>query len=74
MLALAAAAAALSAMPPDGRPHRGPGVQAQAFVRIISGAVVHLREGAQSDDVPRVQQALVHVEGTAQPAKLIEFE
>ena len=72
---LFAAAAVLSASPQNApAEHVGASAQAQAFVRIISGAVLRLGEGPQSGDAPMAQVTVVHTDGAARPAKLIEFE
>jgi len=72
---LLATAAALAASPPSGT--SAPvaiSSTAQATVRIISGAVVRLGEGPRMGEAPLAQTTHVHLDGTAQPAKLIEFE
>ena len=48
-------------------------VQARASVRIVSGARISL-SGDPNSDTPPPTQSVVHTEGTAQPARLIEFE
>ena len=47
---------------------------AQATVRIVSGAVLRLGEGPMVGEAPLAQATRVHLDGAAQPAKLIEFE
>jgi len=75
MLLLAAAAAVLAA-PLQNAAVARPAVSAQATatVRIISGAVLRLGKGPQNGHGPFAQDTIAHVEGMAQPAKLIEFE
>jgi hypothetical protein len=69
------AAAALAAPPSTGTGAPiAASVSAQATVRIISGAVLRLGEGPRVGDGPLAQHTRVHLDGTAQPAKLIEFE
>ena len=48
-------------------------VQAQATVRIIAGARINL-DGQPSADAPPPSDGIVHTEGAAQPARLIEFQ
>lgn len=48
-------------------------VQAQATVRIISGARIRL-DGDASRDAPPASDGVIHPEGAAQPARLIEFQ
>jgi hypothetical protein len=48
-------------------------IQAQATVRIISGARIRL-DGLPSPDAPPANDSVVHTEGAAQPARLIEFQ
>ena len=48
-------------------------VQAQATVRIISGTRIRL-DGQPSLDAPPPSDGVVHTEGAAQPARLIEFQ
>jgi hypothetical protein len=69
------AAAALTAAPPQ-TPTSSPVravVQAQATVRIISGTRIRL-DGQPSPDAPPPSDGVVHTEGAAQPARLIEFQ
>jgi hypothetical protein len=48
-------------------------VQADATVRIISGARIRL-DGQPTIDVPPPTDAVVHIEGGPQAARLIEFQ
>ena len=48
-------------------------VQAQATVRIMSGARIRL-DGRPSADAPPPNDGVVHTEGAAQPARLVEFQ
>jgi len=48
-------------------------VQAQATVRIISGTRIRL-DGRPSTDAPPPNDGVVHTEGAAQPARLVEFQ
>jgi hypothetical protein len=48
-------------------------VQATATVRIISGSRIRL-DGQPSADAPAPSDGLVHTEGAAQPARLVEFQ
>jgi hypothetical protein len=48
-------------------------VQAQATVRIISAARIHL-DGQPSPDAPRPTDSVVHTESSPLPARLIEFQ
>jgi len=70
------AAAAILSTPPQNAPvvHASVSSQATATVRIISGTVLRLGEGPQSGFGPLAQETVAHVDGSALPAKLIEFE
>ena len=48
-------------------------VQAQATVRIVSGVRLRLGE-AENGDAPAPRDTVIHTDGTARHAKLIEFE
>ncbi|HUP66700.1 MAG TPA: hypothetical protein VM145_00610 [Sphingomicrobium sp.] len=48
-------------------------VQAQATVRIISGAHIRL-DGQPSPEAPPATDSVVHTEGLLQPARLVEFQ
>ena len=48
-------------------------VQAQATVRIIAGTRI-LLDGRPSADAPAPSDSVVHTLGSAQPARLIEFQ
>ena len=48
-------------------------VQASATVRIISGTRINL-DGRPSSDAPAPSDGVVHTEGSAQPARLVEFQ
>jgi len=66
------AAALASAAPPAPAP--APAVaQARATVRIISGVRLKL-DGSPNHDVPAAHEAIVHTDGRAHGARLIEFE
>ena len=69
------AALALTAQPPQSAtPQRVRAtVQAQATVRIISATRIRF-DGHPSANAPPASEGLVHSEGNAQPARLIEFE
>ena len=72
---LFATAAALASSPPIGASAPvAVSASAQATVRILSGAVLRLGEGPRIGDAPLAQATRVHLDGAAQPAKLIEFE
>lgn len=71
MLMLAAAMLAANA-PVETEP-RPAVAQARASVRIISGARVKL-DGSPNLDVPAAHQAVVHTDGKAHGARLVEFE
>ena len=73
---LLAATAALAAIPPTDASSTGvrATVQAQAIVRIITGAAVRLGQGALVGEAPSARQTIVHTEGGLRPAKLIEFQ
>jgi hypothetical protein len=71
---IAAAAIALAAPQEDRAQSGGASAQAFAIVRIVSGVRLRLGEGALSGDAPPVRDAVVHTEGTAHAARLIEFQ
>jgi hypothetical protein len=71
---IAAAAIASSALQIDRAQRVGATAQAIAVVRIVSGVRLRLGEGAISGDAPPVREAIVHTEGAAHAARLIEFE
>jgi hypothetical protein len=48
-------------------------IQAQATVRIISGARIRL-DGQPDPDAPLPSDSVVHTEGAPQPARLVEFQ
>ena len=73
MLLLAAAAIAAAAPPSAQQPSVRPMVQAQATVRIVSGVRLRLGE-VQNGDAPAPRDAVIHTDGAARRAKLIEFE
>jgi len=70
------AAAAILAASPQSAPvqHATVTAQATATIRIISGVVLRLGEGARSGYAPQAQDTVVHTDGAIHPAKLIEFE
>jgi len=71
MLLLAAAIIAANAPAPmEPRPAVA---QARASVRIISGARVKF-DGTPDRDVPAAHEAVVHTDGKAHGARLVEFE
>jgi hypothetical protein len=71
---LLAAAAMIAATPLPALPQQTSAVvQAQASVRIVSGARISL-DGQASSDAPPPTEGVVHTEGSAQPARLIEFQ
>jgi hypothetical protein len=73
MLWLAAAAmTAATPQPAAASPVRAV-VQAQATVRIISAARIRL-DGQPSTNAPPPNDGVVHTEGLAQTARLIEFQ
>lgn len=74
MLLLATAVALAASAPSNGSSPSSVSVSAQATVRIISGAVLRLGEGPRVGNAPLAQTTYVHLDGIAQPAKLIEFE
>ena len=71
MVLLAAAALAASA-PADSEP-RPAIAQARVSVRIILGARLKL-DGSPNHEVPAAHEAVVHTDGKAHGARLIEFE
>ena len=76
IMLLVAIAAAVVATPAQDGP-RSPAAAtavAQATVRIISGAVLHLDGRPQAADTPASRPATVREDGEAHPARLIEFE
>jgi hypothetical protein len=72
MLLLAAAAAFVSAAPATVGP-RPAVAEARVSVRIISGVRLKL-DGSANRDVPAAHEAVVHTDGKAHGARLIEFE
>ena len=68
----AAAMAAATPQPAASSPVRAV-VQARATVRIVSAALIRL-DGRPSSDAPPPSDGVVHTEGFAQPARLIEFQ
>ena len=75
MLILVAAAALASSPPQDASLTRvSATVQARAIVRIVSAVTLRLGEGPLSGDAPSATDTIVHAEGRAQPASLIEFQ
>ena len=73
MLLLAAAAITASAPQSAQQASVWPMVQAQATVRIVSGVRLRLGE-AENGDAPAPRDTVIHTDGTARHAKLIEFE
>ena len=71
---LLAAAVALSTPAPERTSTGVATAQAQAVVRIISAVRLRLGEGALSGEAPPARAAIIHAEGSAQAASLIEFE
>jgi hypothetical protein len=72
---LAAAAIASFAPQVDRPPPRiGATAQAIAVVRIVSGVRLRLGQGAISGEAPSSRKTIVHTEGAAHSARLIEFE
>lgn len=80
---LAVAAASAAAVPPSSPEHPArhfspAAAEAVATVRIVSGVRVKLGPGQgkqdQSGDVPCPHDSMIVADGTARPAKLIEFE
>jgi hypothetical protein len=72
MFLLAAVATLASAAPAASGP-RPAFAEARVSVRIISGARVKL-DGSPNHDVPAAHEAVVHTDGKAHGARLIEFE
>lgn len=69
------AAAALASTPQDFSPTRvAATVQARAIVRIIPAVTLRLGEGPLSGDAPLARLTMVHAEGQAHAARLIEFQ
>lgn len=67
------AAATLAASTAHDTPPHAIAVQAKATVRILSGA--RIKFGAASDPaLPRARKTVLRMNGSAQPARLIEFE
>jgi hypothetical protein len=79
-LAAAAAAAANPAVTPapSNRDMRPVAAEARATVRVVSGVRLSLGPGepkqGQSEDVPAPHKTIIVADGTAKPARLIEFE
>jgi hypothetical protein len=71
-LATAAAMALMPQVPPNGGVRAS--VQAQAFVRIITGVSIRLGQGALSGEAPRPHLTLAKADGSTKRANLIEFE
>jgi hypothetical protein len=74
LILLAAAALASPPQDPPSPTRVAATVQARAIVRIVSAVTVRLGEGPLSGDAPPARSTLVHTEGRAQVAKLIEFQ
>jgi hypothetical protein len=74
MLFLAAFAAAVSTPPSESFTRVGAAVQARAFVRIVPAVTLRLGEGPLRGEAPLAQDTKVHADGTARPARLIEFQ
>jgi len=73
MLLLVAAAIAASAQQSPANGPVAPRVQARATIRILAGATVRFGETRdQGDAIERT--TIVHVEGSREPAKLMEFQ
>jgi hypothetical protein len=70
------AAAAIASFAPqaDRAPRMGATAQAIAVVRIVSGVRLRLGKGPISGEAPPLREAIVHTEGAAHSARLIEFE
>jgi len=69
-----AAVATLASAPQNATPQPTRAIaQATATVRIISGARISL-DGQASADAPSPTDGVVHTEGSAQTARLIEFQ
>ncbi|HEY6049436.1 MAG TPA: hypothetical protein VIV07_10375 [Sphingomicrobium sp.] len=73
MIWLTAAAAAVSTHVSPSLPTSRVVVQAQATVRIVQGVQLKL-DGATNADAPAPHETTVDSNGSAQPARLIEFE
>jgi len=67
------AAAALAASAPQEAPRHSAVVQATATVRVISGVRLRL-DGQVNADAPPARDSIIHTEGVAHSARLIEFE
>jgi len=74
MLVLAAAASFALAPDPAPMTRASATVQARAIVRIVSSVSVRLGVGSLRGEAPPVQDAVVHTDGSARPARLIEFQ
>ena len=73
MFLLAAAAIAASAQQLPAIGPVAPRVQARATIRVLSGATIRFGEARdQNEAVERT--TIIHTEGSAQPAKLMEFQ
>ena len=70
---LLALAASLASAPPMLQMPRPALAEARVSVRIISGARLKL-DGSSNHDVPAPHEAVVHTDGRAHGARLIEFE
>jgi hypothetical protein len=73
MLFLAAAALVAAAPQPAPQAPVTASVQAQATIRIISGVEVRFG-GASSAGAPAPRDSTIQLNGSAQPARLVEFE
>jgi hypothetical protein len=67
------AAASLASAPPPAETSRTAVAEARVSVRIISGVRLKL-DGSANHDVPAAHEAVVHTDGKAHGARLIEFE
>ena len=74
MLVLAAAASLALAPDPAPPARTSATVQARAIVRIVSAVSLRLGVGTLRGEAPPVQNAVVHTDGSARPARLIEFQ
>ena len=70
---LLALAASLASAPPMLQMPRPAIAEARVSVRIISGVRLKL-DGSTNSDVPPPHEAVVHTDGSAHAARLIEFE
>ena len=74
MLLLAAAAALVSSTPEGWSPSAGASAQARVTIRIVAAVTLRLGEGPLSGDAPPAQDTVVHTDGDARAARLIEFQ